>query len=191
MRMTPTRYTTSARAQSSRNHSLAAGNSSINDRTRGSSGSLPAASRNPLTATSVPTGLITFENAQIDDLLRQRQSRSPRRSRRRRRSSESVRRAPGCAPARHTQFDGPDDNQPCPGNDPEDHDRADRQGQLRPFGDRARHSREDAPATFGQFLVVNRQNGLNSVVSQPNSGKTSSGHQDGQRTLPKWFRGYL
>jgi hypothetical protein len=36
-------------------------------------------------------------------------------------------------------------------------------------GERAQRSRKDVPGTFGQLPVVDRQYGLNSGVSQPNS----------------------
>ena len=51
--------------------------------------------------------------------------------------------------------------------------------------------REDAPATFGQLLMVDRQRGLNNGVSQPNSGANIYlVIRMAYKTLPKWFRSY-
>jgi hypothetical protein len=48
-------------------------------------------------------------------------------------------------------------------------------GKAMPTSRRARSAlREDAPATFGQLVMVDRQRGLNNGVSQPNSGRNGN-----------------
>ena len=99
----------------------------------------------------------------------------------------------GCL-ARHKRphnLCGPDDSQPCPDDDREDHDRADRQGNDHHVGERAQHSRKDVPGTFGQLPVLIVKTALMVVYRNLIHRQSSSGHQDDQQTSSKWFRGYL
>jgi hypothetical protein len=111
-------------------------------RTRGSSGSLPEASRTHRNVGSHRTDNV--RNARIDDLLRKRQSRSPGRSRRRRRSSESVRRAPGCRLPGTRNLMVPMTTSHAPATIPRTTIELIGRGIYDHFGDRARRSRQGA-----------------------------------------------